>query len=69
MEMQIKVSLTWKDKEEFYFISIEKWNIVSNFSGFQEGPMSKEYTGEQGRYMPPKHGKPKTNEQYEDVHV
>jgi len=37
--------------------------------GFQEGPMSKEYTGEQGRYMPPKHGKPKTNEQYEDVHV
>ena len=40
-----------------------------NCSGFQEGPMSKEYTGEQGRYMPPKHGKPKTNEQYEDVHV
>ena len=39
------------------------------FAGFQEGPMSKEYTGEQGRYMPPKHGKPKTNEQYEDVHV
>merc|ERR1719270_582061 len=36
---------------------------------FLEGPMSKEYTGDQGRYMPPKHGKPKTNEQYEESHV
>ena len=51
------------------FFLIKKWNVVLNVPGFQEGPMSKEYTGEQGRYMPPKHGKPKTNEQYEDVHV
>jgi len=34
---------------------------------FQEGPISKEYTGEQGRYMPPKHSKPKSNDQ--DMHV
>jgi len=32
------------------------------FTDFQEGPISKEYTGDQGRYMPPKHGKPKTSE-------